>query len=247
VFRVGTSGWQYADWRDRFYPAGVPHARWLEYYASRFDTVEVNNTFYRLPEAKTFTDWAARVPDDFLFAIKASRYLTHYRRLREPEEPVERLMSRAAHLGNHLGVVLLQLPPDLVCMPDDLDRTLRAFGGRVRIALEARHDSWWNDEVRSVLGAHGAALCLADRGSRVVTPLWRTADWGYVRFHSGRGHQSPCYGRHALTSWRERLTDLFGTRADGYAFFNNDTLACAIRDAGTFKRLMSRRAGSGGP
>src|SRR5207248_2217819 len=121
MLRIGTSGWQYRDWRDRFYPQRLAASRWLEYYATRFDTVEVNNTFYRLPAPKTFADWAARVPDGFEFAIKASRYLTHYKRLHEPEEPVERLMTHAAPLRARIGVVLLQLPPDLKCAPSDLD------------------------------------------------------------------------------------------------------------------------------
>jgi uncharacterized protein YecE (DUF72 family) len=239
VLRIGTSGWQYRDWRGSFYPSRLAATAWLEYYASHFDTVEVNNTFYRLPAQETFAKWAARVPDDFEFAIKASRYLTHYRRLREPEEPVERLVARAASLGRRLGVVLLQLPPDLKCVPSDLDRTLRAFGGRVRIAVEPRHVSWWNAEVRSLLESHSAALCLADRGSRAVTPLWRTADWAYVRFHFGRAQPSSCYGIRALTTWTRRLSELFGESADGYVYFNNDVHGCAVRDAATFGQLVS--------
>jgi uncharacterized protein YecE (DUF72 family) len=243
MLRVGTSGWQYRDWRDRFYPRPVPTSRWLEYYAEHFDTVEVNNTFYRLPAAKTFADWAARVPEGFAFAIKASRYLTHYKRLREPEEPVARLMNHAAPLRERIGVVLLQLPPDLKSAPADLDRTLRAFGGQVRIAVEPRHASWWNDEVRAVLEAHDAALCLADRGSRAVTPMWRTANWTYVRFHFGRAQPVSCYGKQALVTWRERLSELFGPDPDGYVYFNNDAHGCAVRNAATFIGLGARSAG----
>jgi uncharacterized protein YecE (DUF72 family) len=251
VLRIGTSGWQYRDWRGRFYPDDVPAKRWLEFYASRFGTVEVNNTFYRLPGRDTFADWAARVPDDFEFAIKASRYLTHYKRLREPEEPVDRLLRHAEPLGKRLAVVLLQLPPDLRVAPDDLDRTLRAFRDRVRVAVEPRHPSWWTDEVRAVLERHSAALCLADRGSRPITPLWRTADWTYLRFHSGRARPAPCYGIAALKSWVARLTDLFGPDLEGYVYFNNDTGGCAVRDAATFTRLAlhptDRRAGAESP
>jgi uncharacterized protein YecE (DUF72 family) len=240
VLRIGTSGWQYRDWRGRFYPPDVAARRWLEYYATRFDTVEVNNTFYRLPARDTFAGWAERVPDDFDFSIKASRYLTHYKRLREPEEPVDRLLAHAEPLRHRLAVVLLQLPPDLRSAPDDLDRTLRAFRARVRVAVEPRHTSWWNDDVRAVLEQHSAALCLADRGSRMITPLWRTADWTYLRLHSGRAHPSPCYGVQALRSWTSRLTDLFGPDPDGFVYFNNDTGGCAVRDAATFARLARR-------
>lgn len=231
MLRIGTSGWQYRDWRGRFYPKSVPAARWLEHYAERFATVEINNTFYRLPAPATFSAWNARVPADFEIAVKASRYLTHYKRLREPEEPVDRLMTHARELGEHLGPVLLQLPPDLAIELDRLDRTLRAFGGRARVAVEPRHRSWFIAELRDVLSAHGAALCLADRGSHPITPLWRTADWSYVRLHAGSASPAPCYGSRALASWVARLTDLWSRTVDGYVYFNNDTGGCAVRDA----------------
>ncbi|MGH2816205.1 MAG: DUF72 domain-containing protein, partial [Actinomycetota bacterium] len=158
---VGTSGWQYRDWRGRLYPDGLAQARWLEHYAERFATVESNNAFYRLPEPGTFAAWAERTPPGFVMAVKASRFLTHTRRLRDPEEPVGRLMDHARHLGPKLGPVLLQLPPTLKADPPALERTLRAFPADVRVAVEPRHDSWWTDEIRDLLSAHGAALCLA--------------------------------------------------------------------------------------
>jgi uncharacterized protein YecE (DUF72 family) len=242
VLRVGTSGWQYRHWRGRFYPRAVPPARWLEHYAARFETVEVNNTFYRLPALETFTDWRARVPSGFAMAIKASRYLTHSLRLRDPQEPVDRLLRCAAPLGSVLEVVLLQLPPDMRADPVRLDEALQAFAGRVRVAVEPRHESWWCEEVRSVLADHGAALCLADRGSRPVTPLWHTASWCYVRLHFGRSHPPSCYGRHALRSWARRLRERYGSGADGYVYFNNDGNGCAPRDAVVFAGL-AREAG----
>jgi uncharacterized protein YecE (DUF72 family) len=234
VLWVGTSGWQYKHWRGRFYPQKLASTRWLEHYAARFATVEVNNTFYRLPNPKTFGDWAARVPADFAMAIKASRYLTHFRRLREPEEPVERLMQHAAPLNSHLAVVLVQLPPDMTAEPERLDDTLRAFGARTRVAVEPRHESWWSDDVQTVLREHGATLCLADRGSRIVTPEWRTADWCYVRFHFGLAHPLSCYGPDALRHWAARIRDMYGRDADGYVYFNNDGNGCAVRDAALF-------------
>ena len=239
VLRIGTSGWQYRDWRGRFYPPSVPSTRWLEHYAARFATVEVNNTFYRLPAPGTFAQWSRRVPDDFVVAVKASRYLTHYKRLRDPEEPVERLLAHAQLLGEHLGPVLLQLPPDLPAGFDALDATLRAFGARVRVAVEPRHPSWFADELRAVLAHHDAALCLADRGSRPITPLWRTASWCYVRFHEGRASPRPCYGPDALAAWVRRVGELW-PEVDGYAYFNNDTGGCAVRDAIGFARAAAR-------
>ncbi|MGH3714277.1 MAG: DUF72 domain-containing protein [Micromonosporaceae bacterium] len=236
---IGTSGWQYRDWRGAFYPKDVPQKRWLESYAERFATVESNNAFYRLPERKTFADWAARTPDDFLVAVKMSRFLTHIKRLKEPEEPVARFLDRTEGLGEKLGPVLLQLPPTLRADPELLDGVLRALPSRVEVAVEPRHDSWWSDEIRDVLGKHHAALCWADRGSRPVTPLWRTADFGYLRLHHGR-HRTG-YGRAALASWVDRIAETYGRNDPVYTYFNNDPGAAAPADAATFARLAQRR------
>jgi uncharacterized protein YecE (DUF72 family) len=238
---IGTSGWQYGDWRGRFYPPHLAQARWLEHYADRFQVVEVNNAFYRLPEATTFAGWASRTPDDFVVGVKASRYLTHVKRLHDPAEPVERFMSRAAHLGSKLGPVLLQLPPTLAVDHRALEDTLDRFPAGVRLTVEFRHESWFDEGTRRLLADRGVALCLADSPRR-RTPLWRTADWGYLRLHEGRARPHPCYGRAALSSWADRLAALWPASADVYVFFNNDHLACAVRDARVFASAC-RRAG----
>ncbi|ANS64200.1 hypothetical protein SLINC_1976 [Streptomyces lincolnensis] len=237
---VGTSGWQYKDWRGAFYPEGCPTRLWLEEYATRFATVEINNAFYRLPSRETFEAWRDRVPPDFVVAVKASRFLTHIKRLRDPEEPVHRLMTHAAGLGDRLGPVLLQLPPTLRADPGLLDACLARFPSGTRVAVEPRHDSWWTPEVREVLESRGAALCWADAHSRPATPLWRTADWGYVRFHVGRARAWPHYGRQALHTWAGRLADTWSGGEDVYAYFNNDPNAAAVRDAVTFARAADR-------
>ncbi|MFC5800613.1 DUF72 domain-containing protein [Streptomyces formicae] len=238
---IGTSGWQYKDWRGVLYPEERPQRLWLEEYADHFATVENNNAFYRLPERRTFTDWRERTPSGFVMAVKASRYLTHIKRLRDPEEPVRRLMSHAEGLGERLGPVLLQLPPNLRCDTAALDAVLACFPARVRVAVEPRHDSWWTDEAEDVLRKRGAALCWADRGSRPVTPLWRTADWGYVRFHAGRAEPWPRYGRQALTTWAGRIADAWPDRADVFAYFNNDPGGAAVRDADAFTRAVMEK------
>jgi uncharacterized protein YecE (DUF72 family) len=238
---VGTSGWQYAHWRGRFYPAGLGQARWLEHYAGRFATVESNAAFYRLPERATFAAWATRTPDDFVMAVKASRYLTHVRRLRDPEEPVGRMLERAAGLGGKLGPVLLQLPPNLPADPAALDRTLACFPAGIRVAVEPRHQSWFSGEVHDLLAARGAALCLADSPRR-RTPLWRTAGWAYLRLHEGLAAPRPCYGRQALATWAARLAELYGPAADCFVYLNNDPVGCAVRDARLFA-LAAGRAG----
>ena len=230
---IGTSGWQYRHWRGTFYPEGLRQAEELEYYSERSQVVEVNNAFYRLPPSSTFEKWAQRTPDDFVVGVKASRYLTHVRRLIEPSEPVGRFVDRIRHLGPKLGPVLLQLPPTLRAEPVRLDETLSLFPHGVRVAVEFRHESWFNDETRDVLGGHGAAFCLA-YSPRRRTPVWRTADWAYLRLHEGRASPPPCYGRAALLTWARRLAEMWGPEADAYVFFNNDVRTCAVRDAAVF-------------
>jgi uncharacterized protein YecE (DUF72 family) len=230
---IGTSGWQYRDWRYSFYPRGVAQARWLEHYAERFTTVELNNSFYRLPPPETFAKWRERTPADFVFAVKMSRYLTHIKRLRDAAEPVERFFVSACELGPKLGPVLVQLPPTMAVDIDALARCLDLFPTDVRTVVEPRHDSWWTDDLCSMLQERNVALCLADSPRR-RTPVWRTADWGFVRFHEGTASPRPCYGRGALGTWARSLADLWSRDEDVFAFFNNDPLACALDNARTF-------------
>jgi uncharacterized protein YecE (DUF72 family) len=237
---IGTSGWQYRLWRERFYPRDVAQKRWLEFYAERFRTVESNNAFYMLPKPETFKSWAERTPDDFVMTVKVNRYITHIRRLRVAGESVSRFLESVRHLGPKLGPVLLQLPPTLRADMASLADVLERLSASVRVAVEFRHASWFNDEVRSLLRAQGAALCIADRASRPVSPLWRTADWGYVRFHQGTASPLPCYGRTALRTWVRRVAELWGPDEEVYAFFNNDFEGCALRDARVFAAECAR-------
>ncbi|MBB6552586.1 DUF72 domain-containing protein [Nonomuraea rubra] len=230
---VGTSGWQYKDWRGVLYPEGVPQRLWLETYAAEFATVESNNAFYRLPSPESFAAWRERTPPGFVMAVKASRFLTHIKRLAEPEEPVARLMGAAAGLKEKLGPILLQLPPTLKADPARLDRCLGCFPAGVRVAVEPRHDSWWTEEVRGLLAARGAALCWADRLGRPLSPLWRTTGWGYVRLHQGRSGWA--YGEGALRTWAARVRE--AGWEDAFVYFNNDPGGAAVRNARRFVRL----------
>jgi uncharacterized protein YecE (DUF72 family) len=234
---VGTSGWQYRHWRGAFYPEGVPQRRWLEYYAGRFATVENNGTFYRLPAREVFEQWQARTPDGFVMAVKASRYLSHIRRLRDPAEPVRRMLGAFAGLKDRLGPVLIQLPPGMKADPVLLDQALSQFPPDVRVAFEPRDVSWWSDRTHEVLAAHGAALCWADRAGEAVTPLWRTTNWGYLRFHEGTADPWPRYADHALRDWAERVGRAWPGTAPVYAYFNNDQSGAAVVDAAAFARL----------
>ncbi|HKR98872.1 MAG TPA: DUF72 domain-containing protein [Candidatus Dormibacteraeota bacterium] len=241
TIHLGTSGWQYADWRGRFYPQKLPQARWLEHYAERFGTVEVDNTFYRLPERSTFESWAQRTPAGFVIALKASRYLTHVRRLADPEGPVKLLMERVEGLGVKVGPILVQLPPTLRLEEARLEQTLASFPVRTRVAVEFRHESWFTDSVANILADHGAALCIPDRESKLLSPLWRTAEWTYIRFHEGRSQPTPCYGRRALESWVTRIASHWDASCDVYVYFNNDHRCCAVRNAREFAHIARRQ------
>lgn len=232
--RIGTSGWQYADWRDVLYPKGLPQRAWLQRYAESFDTVELNNSFYGLPSAENFTRWKESVPPGFVISVKLSRYLTHVRGLREPEDPVHRFMERASHLDDRLGPVVMQLPPTKARDDAGLARTLAAFPSQVRVAVEFRHGSWFTNEVRAILQRHNAALIWADRNGRLQNPEWMTADWTYVRLHGGRGRAGN-YGRRMLHAYAARLAALDD---DAYVYFNNDATGNAVRNASELARLL---------
>jgi len=245
---IGTSGWQYQDWRGAFYPAGVPAARWLEHYATRFPTVENNGTFYRLAAPATFAGWRSRTPEGFVMAIKASRYLTHIRRLKDPAEPVARLLEAAAGLGDRLGPVLLQLPPTMQADPVLLDACLAEFGAAARplklaeprVCVEFRHQSWETDEIRQILTRRNAALCWSDRLGRPQGPLWRTADWGYLRFHEGAATPWPRYGKQSLSTWLDRIDQTWPATTEVFAYFNNDQNAAAPADAAALEKAAAR-------
>ena len=240
---IGTSGWQYRHWRGKIYPRGLPTVAWFDRYAEAFDTVELNVTFYRQPRPAVFEGWARRAPDGFLFAVKASRFLTHIRRLREPRDSVDRLMDGASRLGPHLGPILVQLPPDMAAEPGRLAETLAAFPSDVRVAVEPRHASWFSEEVRSILRDRAAALCWADRRGP-LTPVersWATAPFGYVRFHAGRASPQGCYGERSLEAWLERVRGSWPSDdADVFLYWNNDGRGCAPRDAARFAELAAR-------
>jgi uncharacterized protein YecE (DUF72 family) len=235
---VGTSGFDYRDWRGPFYPRFLRPNERLAFYAEHFQTVELNVTFYRMPAADAFLGWRDAVPDDFVFAVKASRYLTHILRLNEPQRSVDYLMERASLLEDRLGPILVQLPPSMAIDLERLDATLRAFGGRARVAFEPRHASWWHPDLCALLREHDAAIVLADR-RRPITPLWASTSWTYLRLHEGRATPRPCYGDRALMSWIDRLAALPERAGErGYVYFNNDHRACAPANAVTFGGML---------
>ncbi|MBZ5713752.1 DUF72 domain-containing protein [Nannocystis pusilla] len=234
---IGTSGWQYRDWRGRFYPGELPQARWLAHYAAAFRTVELNNSFYRLPAGDTFAGWNHDTPEDFVIAVKASRFLSHMKRLADPEEPVARLLAHARRLDDKLGPVLLQLPATMARAPERLAHLLDVWPAAPRLAIEFRHASWFTRDTFAALKRRDVALCLTDVDGRPQGPLERTADWGYVRLHRGTAAPRPCYGDTALASWLARISRLYSDRRDVFVYFNNDPGACAVANAARFAHL----------
>jgi uncharacterized protein YecE (DUF72 family) len=234
VIWVGTSGWQYRSWKDRFYPRGLPQRAWLEHYVTRFPVVEVNNSFYRLPEEATFDRWRDATPPEFVFVVKASRYITHIRRLRDAKDAVDLFWSRATRLAAKLGPILFQFPPNFRADPGLLKEFLGTLPSGMRPAFEFRDDSWRIDAVYDLLDRAGGAWVMADRpGWRVPTVV--TGGWSYLRFHQGRSSH-PAYTRRKLRTWADRIADL--NVADVYVFFNNDELAAAPVDAQALMDLL---------
>ena len=235
--RVGCSGWQYKHWRNDFYPAGLPQTRWFEHYASQFDTVEINNTFYRLPEQHTFAEWKTRAPQDFLYAVKASRFLTHMKKLKDPVEPLARLFSRARPLGPTFGPVLYQLPPNWGVDLPRLTAFLRALPNRRRHAIEFRDPSWYTDEVYALLIRHGVALCLHDMAGSATGRI-AIGPFVYVRFHGPRKYNGR-YEDRVIDEWAAWIAVQVGDGRPAFAYFNNDIGGHAPRDAVRLRRRIA--------
>lgn len=237
--RIGCSGWEYRHWRGAFYPKGLPMSGWLAYYAERFDTVELNGTFYRLPEGSTFDRWRERAPDGFRYAVKASRYLTHVRRLRDAAEPIERLWTRAAHLEQHLGPMLYQLPPRWRRNLERLDAFLaRLPAGRLH-AVEFRDPTWHVPETYELLERHGVALCLHDMPA-ARCPDEPVGPFVYIRCHGVAGTYAGAYPPQTIGAWARRLAAWSASGRDAWVYFNNDVGGHAPRDAVRLREAVAR-------
>jgi uncharacterized protein YecE (DUF72 family) len=247
IVRVGCSGWDYPDWRDRFYGRDCPRSTWLEAYTQHFDTVELNNSFYRLPTLGQFAGWRSRVPKGFLFAVKASRYLTHFKRLLEPAEPVARLFDRARALGSALGPVLYQLPPRWLPDQGRLQTFLRVLPRRipangrphraVRHVLELRDPRGYEPEVMTALERHAVAVCLHDMRD-FTSPRIAQPPFLYIRFHGYGARYAGAYPDEVLRDWAHWVGGHARAGLDAFVYFNNDTAAQAPRDALRFRELL---------
>ena len=229
--RIGCSGWNYRHWRAVVYPEGVPVRAWLDHYATLFDTVELNTTFYRLPSREAVARWVATTPPGFVFATKASRYLTHIRRLRDLDDGLARFYERIAPLveSPKLGPILWQLPESFHRDDDRLARALAALPPG-RHAFEFRHPSWFVPDVYALLRAHDVALVVGDHPKRPFQSEEPTADWSYVRFHYGRRGREGNYSASELRAWARKVA-AWRARGDVFAYFNNDWHGYAVANA----------------
>lgn len=236
--RIGTSGWYYDHWRGRFYPEKLPKSRWLQHYAERFDTVEINNTFYHLPKEQTMIGWHDKTPESFLFALKASRYITHVKKLIDPEESLKRFLDLAGLLKSRLGPVLFQLPPSLQKDVPRLEAFTKSLPRGISAVFEFRHASWNDGEVFDLLDKRNMALCMHDMVG-CASPRVVTGDCIYLRFHGPAGRYAGNYTKAMLVDWADWLAGQRRNVRAIYVYFNNDVEGYAINNAKTLKALLS--------
>ncbi|OEU79612.1 MAG: hypothetical protein BA865_10990 [Desulfobacterales bacterium S5133MH4] len=234
--RIGTSGWTYDHWKKLFYPENLPKSRWLEYYGKHFDTVELNATFYRLPKPKTFENWKRRTPDYFLWAVKANKYITHTKRLKEPVEALERFYAAASGLEEKLGPILFQLPPSLSFDEKKFNNFCQYLNPSQRHTLEVRHPSWISDRLFSILKKFNIALCIADTAGRYPYHEVVTADFLYIRLHGSKKLYASEYSEGELQAWAEKIT---GWSKDTYLYFDNDFGGYAVKNAKRLKKILA--------
>lgn len=235
--RIGTSGWHYKHWLGRFYPEKLPVSKMLDHYRREFDTVEINSSFYRLPPESALREWREATPARFLFAVKGSRFLTHMKKLKDPEDGVAKFMERVEALGEKLGPILFQLPPWWRVNAERLEAFLRALPRGRRYAFELRNETWSNAEVYGILRRHNAALCIYDLAG-VQSPEEITADFTYVRLHGPGGPYQGSYSDEALRAWAARIRTWRRRLRAVYVSFDNDQDAFAAANASALKHML---------
>lgn len=235
---IGTSGWHYKHWIGTFYPEKFPASRMLEFYTRFFDTVELNNTFYRLPPPSGVDNWRESTPAGFRFAVKGSRFLTHMKKLKDPEPGIQRFFERVDPLGRKLGPVVFQLPPFWDADPERLEAFLCALPPRRRYAFELRNATWHNQEIYGILRRHNAAFCIFEI-DRFFSGIEITADFTYVRLHGPGGKYQGSYSDDTLREWAERIRQWRNELRAVYVYFDNDQAGYAAHNALTLKRLLA--------
>ena len=238
--RIGTSGWHYKHWCGPFYDAKLPSSKMLAAYYKHFDTVEINNSFYRLPTEEAFTAWREATPRNFLFAVKGSRFITHMKKLKDPENALENLIPRAEKLNEKLGPILFQLPPKWLVNPERLEEFLSALPRKHRYAVEFREHSWHADRIYEICRRHNTAFCIFELNGR-HSPLEITADWTYIRLHGPGGPYQGSYSSEKLNEWGDWITEQRKKLKAVYVYFDNDQAAYAVQNALDLKALIHQK------
>jgi uncharacterized protein YecE (DUF72 family) len=236
-YYIGTSGWHYEHWRGLFYPEKLPKVEWLKFYARYFNTVEINNSFYHLPSEKAFNQWRESVQAHFSYSVKVNRFITHIKRLRNSEILLENFFSRAQLLGNKLGVLLYQLPPQMERNDKTLESFLILLPPEFRHVFEFRHESWIDESVFALLKSHDAGFCIFDM-PRFTCPLVATSDFAYVRLHGSKGLYQSRYSEEELSRWACGIAEIGKGLKEVYIYFNNDAEAYAITNAQRLKQIL---------
>jgi uncharacterized protein YecE (DUF72 family) len=236
MIHIGTSGWNYKHWRGPFYPEDMPSQKWPSFYMERFHTVEVNNTFYQLPQKETFDKWRDEAGKNFFYALKASRYITHMKKLKDPEEPVGNFLERAARLGDKLGPVLFQLPPRWKKNAERLEAFLDNLPAGNRYAFEFRDDTWWDPQIYRILSEKNAAFCAFDLEGR-LSPLEVTTGFAYLRLHGPDGAYQGQYPDEVLSGWAGRFSQWRSQGIEIFCYFDNDQNGYAAQDALRLKEM----------
>lgn len=234
---IGTSGWHYKHWRGTFYPVDLKPPDFMNYYLNHFDTVEINNSFYRLPTPETFITWRQAVPENFIFAVKASRYITHNKKLIESKEALHQLMHNVSGLQKKEGVILFQLPPGWKCNVDRLREFVASLDPSHRYTFEFRNQTWYNDEVYDVLKNKNIAFCIYELDHH-MSPVVTTADYVYVRLHGPEGKYTGSYSDKTLEMWAKRCADWSADKKDVYIYFDNDQMGYAAFNAKTLQNML---------
>jgi uncharacterized protein YecE (DUF72 family) len=237
--RIGCSGWLYRHWRELFYPAGLPQRRWFEHYAATFDTVELNTSFYHLPKPETFDKWRAQAPLGFRYAVKAPRFITHMKKLKDCAEPVGEFIRRARHLNETLGPLLYQLPPRWGYDRERLETFIDHLPADLVHVFEFREKSWLAEEVLALLDSRGISFCAHDIPGG-ATPRWAAGRAAYVRFHGGQGKYWGRYPDEALLGWTDWIVAQAKGGRDVWCYFNNDIGGDAIHDALTLRAMVAQ-------
>jgi uncharacterized protein YecE (DUF72 family) len=235
---IGTSGWVYRHWREIFYPQGLAQAKWLEFYNQHFTTVELNNSFYHLPSEKAFAAWLERSSEGFVYSVKVSRLITHLKKLRNVEGALENFLSRAQILGEKLGPLLYQLPPNMRRNDRVLEAFLQLLPPGLCHVFEFRNESWFDEEVFALLRQHQIGFCVYDM-PEFTTPILATTDFAYIRFHGSGELYGSCYSDAELEEWAKRIAELGQDLTSVYIYFNNDAEAFAVSNAKTLAGLLA--------